>query len=341
VAERTPTTLASFGPADRLERRGPLVIRVFGRPWRVRGQEANPFALGLFPELARHDVIHLHQQHLLTSSLAALAGRFLGKRVFVTDLGGGGWDLSAYVNTDRWFHGHLHLSAYSRGVFGHSGKPWARVIWGGVDTDRFSPAPGGLPTRDRPVLFVGRLVPHKGVEGLIDALPPGMALEVIGRPYHAQYFRDLQARAAGKRVAFLTDVADADLPAAYRRALCVVLPSVYRDCYGQETRVPELLGQTLLEGMACGIPAIATAVASLPEVVVDGETGFVVPPHEPAALRQRLERLHGDPALADRLGQGARVHVLARFTWPAVVDRCLAAYESNRATVHSSRNARS
>ena len=55
--------------------------------------------------------------------------------------------------------------------------------------------------------------------------------------------------------------------------------------YGHESKVPELLGQTLLEGMACGALAICTAVASMPEVVTDGETGFVVPPNDPAAMR--------------------------------------------------------
>ena len=54
--------------------------------------------------------------------------------MFVTDLGGGGFDVSAYVSTDRWFHGHLHISEYSRKVAGHERNPRARVILGGVDT---------------------------------------------------------------------------------------------------------------------------------------------------------------------------------------------------------------
>jgi glycosyltransferase involved in cell wall biosynthesis len=113
---------------------------------------------------------------------------------------------------------------------------------------------------------------------------------------------------------------------AYRRALCVVLPSVYRDCYGAESRVPELLGQTLLEGMACGIPAICTDVASMPEVVVDGVTGFVVPPNDPTALGDKLRWLRDHPAQSVLLGQAGRQRVLERFTWNAVVRRCLDLY---------------
>ena len=73
----------------------------------------------------------------------------------------------------------------------------------------------------------------------------------VGRPYDATYYRELRALATGKRVAFLTDIDDANLVAAYQRAACVVLPSVYTSIYGRTTRFPELLGQTLLEGMAC------------------------------------------------------------------------------------------
>jgi glycosyltransferase involved in cell wall biosynthesis len=100
--------------------------------------------------------------------------------------------------------------------------------------------------------------------------------------------------------------------------------------YGGQTRVPELLGQTLLEGMACGAPAVCTAVASLPEVVEDGVSGFVVPPNDPAALRAALVRLRDDPAAAAAMGRAARRRVLDRFTWPAVVRRCLDAYEAAR-----------
>ena len=83
---------------------------------------------------------------------------------------------------------------------------------------------------------------------------------------------------------------------AYRRAACVVLPSVYRDIYGNETRVPELLGQTLLEGMACECACIATDVASLREVVEHEVTGLVVPPNDPASLGAAIRWMREHPA---------------------------------------------
>ena len=114
----------------------------------------------------------------------------------------------------------------------------------------------------------------------------------------------------------------------YRRAACVVLPSVYTTPDGRTTLVPELLGQTLLEAMACGRPAICTDVASMPEVVVNGETGYVVPPGNPAALGAAIASVLADPDAADRMGARGRARVLEHFSWSKVVDRCLAAYRA-------------
>jgi glycosyltransferase involved in cell wall biosynthesis len=97
--------------------------------------------------------------------------------------------------------------------------------------------------------------------------------------------------------------------------------------YGVHTCVPELLGQTLLEGMACGAPGLCTAVASLPEVVENGVTGFVVPPNDSAALSERLCWLRDHPQRAVEMGAAGRRRVLERFTWPAVVKRCLTIYD--------------
>jgi len=232
--------------------------------------------------------------------------------------------VSGYVKTDRWYHGRLHISEYSRQVYGS--ERGSRVIYGGVDIERFMPSPNNV-ERDT-VLFVGRIMPHKGVDVLIEAVTPDMRVEIIGPMSDAGFVHDLHVLAAGKTVTFRHDADDTELIAAYQRALCVVLPSVYRTRYGTETLVPELLGQTLLEGMACAAPTVATDVASLPEVVADGVTGFVVPPGNPQALRERLRWLNEHREVAAEMGWAGRQRVLERFTWPAVVQRCLTAYRA-------------
>jgi glycosyltransferase involved in cell wall biosynthesis len=324
MADEVPTTLVAFGERPSVEQIGRLTVRVFGPPHLVRGQRANPFAWSAIRAALRADVVHCHQQHIVASTTAAVAGRLRGRRVFCSDLGGGGWDLSAYVSTDRLYHGHLHISAYSRHVFGHDGLASAHVIYGGVDSSRFSPDVSAPRVID--CLFVGRLLPHKGVDVLLDAVTPEMTTVVMGPAPDARYLRDLQTAAAGKNVRFEHDAGDAEIVDAYRRAACVVLPSVYRDRYGSITNVPELLGQTLLEGMACGAAGVCTNVASLPEVVEDGVTGRVVPPNDPVGLRKALMWIKDHPGEAARMGAAGRARVLRRFTWKATVDRCIEIY---------------
>jgi glycosyltransferase involved in cell wall biosynthesis len=333
MADRVPTTLVTFGDQAREEQMGSLRVHIIGDPWFVRGQRTNPFSLDVFSALRGADVAHCHQHHVLVTSAAAAWCRLIGTRVFVSDLGGGGWDVSAYISTDSWFHGHLHLSEYSRRVYGHASFERARVIGGGVDVGRFSVDP--TVARNGGALFVGRLLPHKGISDLIRGLPDDVPLTVVGPVPHPETKARLVALASGKRVTFLHGLDDDALVQEYRRAMCIVLPSVYRTDEGHATLVPELLGQTLLEGMACGTPAICTDVASMPEVVEDGVTGFVVPPNDPARLGERLAWMREHPAVAAAMGAAGRRRVLERFTWSSVVDRCLDAYRTALSTRRS------
>jgi alpha-maltose-1-phosphate synthase len=328
MADEVPTALVAFGDEERRAAFGRLRVRIIGNPWYVRGQRNNPVSPSLLAELLQADVVHCHQTHILTSSFAALACRLSGRRVFTTDHGGGGWDVSAWLPTSRWYHAHLHVSEYSRKISGHGNKPWARVILGGVDTAKF--APDESISRDGTVLFVGRLLPHKGIDDLINAVDRQRRLEIIGRAHDGGYLEHLRRIAAGKRVVFRHDCDDAGLIEAYRRSSCVVLPSVYRSYRGYESGAPELLGQVLLEAMACGSPVICTAVAGMPEIVEDQVTGFVVPPNDPAALGRKIRWICEHPAESGAMGRAARRRVLENFTWPAVVRRCLDIYTAGK-----------
>jgi glycosyltransferase involved in cell wall biosynthesis len=326
MAERVPTTLVAFGSRPWEGSCGRLRVRVL-RNWvhfrRFRFDPINPALLG---ELASAEVIHYHQTHTMMASLALLFARACRKPIFTSHLGGGGYGLHRFMNVTDWYKGHLHISDFSRRIFGHELNPRAEVIWGGVDTNLF--CPDATVPRTGEVVYAGRLLPHKGINYLVEAVDADTPLVIAGRPWrHAQRFLELlHELARGKKVFFRQDCDDSGLISYYRRALCVVLPSVYATVYGEKHTIPELLGQTLLEGMACGTPAICTSVGAMPEIVEDGITGFVVPPNDPEALGEKIRWLRTHPVEAQRMGEAARERVLERFTWWAVVERCLRAY---------------
>lgn len=322
MARLTPTALVSFAGEDRAFDVDGLQVRLVKPARYVSGHRHNPFSLRFLGVVADTDVVHCHQFRVLATSLALVAARWRGKRAYVSDLGGGSRDLSSWVDTGRWVDGFLHISQFASRGYGAYGSR-NHVIYGGVDPERFRPLP--IPKAAR-VLFVGRLLPHKGVNYLIEALDGETELRVVGRAYDPRYREELGRLAAGKLVTFLEQVDDVELAQEYSEAAVTVAPSVHRTLYGDYTPVPELLGLTVLESLACGTPVICTNVASFPELVEDGVNGFLVPPNDPGALRERIAWILNHPPEAQAMGEKGRRVVLERFTWRAVAERCLEIY---------------
>lgn len=176
-----------------------------------------------------------------------------------------------------------------------------RVIPNGVRVP-----PGVGEEADPPeILFVGRLSPEKGVEDLV-AAANGLNLVVVGDgPLRA---RVPQARGFVSR---------GELERSYARAAVVVCPSRR-----------EGFGLACAEAMAHGRPVVASAVGGLAELVVDGGTGLLVPPGDPAALRAAIEQLLADAELRRRLGAAGRTRIAELCGWDRVVDATLSCYES-------------
>jgi glycosyltransferase involved in cell wall biosynthesis len=299
--------IISFGNASfRRELYPGVTLRVL----KAAGRPLNPLDVlswDLPAAIADADLVHIHQAYTRCSEMGLLLAKQLRKPICITDHGGSTSPLGGQV-------GSLDLAdqiiCYSRfGASLYRSRTPIVVIKGGVDGTHFTP-PAHRPPRDR-VLYVGRLLPHKGIDQLIEALPRELPLTVCGRCYHDDYFRLLRKLAQGKRVEFVTDADDATIRHLYNRAWVNVLPSVYRDCYGNSHLAPELMGFTLLEAMACGTPAICSRVAAMPEFIRDGETGFVVDNRD--ELTDRLRRLAADPALVEQMGRQARLAIEEEF----------------------------
>jgi colanic acid/amylovoran biosynthesis glycosyltransferase len=154
------------------------------------------------------------------------------------------------------------------------------------------------------VLYAGRLSPEKGVSELVEAAS-GLNLVVAGDG-------PLRDRVPGA----LGFVPHDELEALYRRAAVVVCPS-HREGFGV----------VCMEAMAHGRPVVASAVGGLLDLVVDGETGLLVPPGDVRALRAALERLLADADLRRRMGAAARERIRTRFSWDAVTRATIALYE--------------
>ena len=233
MADEVETTLVTFGERERRETVGNLRVRVIGGAWHVRGQRTNPFAPALLKELRRADVVHCHQRQVVASSISALACRLSGRRVFVHGHGGRRVGLSAYVSTKSWYTRTCHSASTAAAFNGQEGDPRARVILGGVT--RRSSRPTTPCRRNGHALFVGRLLPHKGVDDLVRALTEGMALELIGQTLRGRVRARPQGNCRREARHVPARLRRRGAGARLRGAMCVVLPSVYRNMYGGES----------------------------------------------------------------------------------------------------------
>jgi glycosyltransferase involved in cell wall biosynthesis len=332
MSSENEVTFLSFSDHASSTKEGDLNIEYIPRSFLFNKHPlfGNPLSLRLLKRIRWAEVVHCYQVHTVVTDLAILLSSIFRKKIFVTDLGGGHkYAPSAYLPILKRSDGFLLISQYSKMLWEQVGSDAPKrmeVIYGGVDLNKFSP---GSEKKKDEVLFVGRILPHKGIDYLIDAINNHFGLSVVGRVYNEQYFKLLKEKSKNKNIQFQTNVGDDELVNKYRSAQVTVVPSVYTNYYGHTTNIPELLGLVVLESMACGTPVIVSDVASLPELVENGVTGFVVPPNTPKAIQEKLDFLAANPEIAIQMGIRGRRSVEEKFTWAAVVQRCLKAYSSS------------
>lgn len=231
-----------------------------------------------------------------------------------------------------------YLGRYTRDRIGAALGPAARSrmqqLTPGVDDAMYRPGAGGAQVRaqhglgERPVIVcVSRLVPRKGQDQLIRALPevrrrvPGAVLLIVGDgPYRTSLQRLAAAEGVADDVVFTGRVPWEQLPAHYDAGDVFAMPCRSRRA-GLEV---EGLGIVYLEASATGLPVIAGDSGGAPDAVLDGETGFVVGGHDLAALTDRLVQLLTDRDLAARMGRRGRAWVAEKWRWEHQAARLLA-----------------
>jgi len=192
-------------------------------------------------------------------------------------------------------------------------------LHGGVHSSFLAGSPRHVPREEFNLLFCGRLNsrrPHKTVDILLKAMPRilqrhTVELNIIGTgPRLDEYTTLARTLGLGRAVHFLGFIDPSDLPAHYARADLFALPSAR-----------ESFPLVLLEAMASGLPVVATAVGGVPEMVVDGETGLLVPPDDPGALAEAVNSLLDDPERMRAMGEKGRDTVREHYTWDKVAER--------------------
>jgi len=216
------------------------------------------------------------------------------------------------------------------------------TIYSGVDTERFKPLPPesverirkkyNIPPERKVILYVGRLVPDKGVHVLLKAMQetvkrhPEALLVVVGSHLFYRerrttpYIFKLKMMSAKIRnniiftgyVPYLTEIHN-----IFAMSDICVVPSVWQ----------EPLGLTNLEAQSCGRALIASRIGGIPEIVHDGETGILVKPNNQSSLTEAINTLLENEELRTALGRNAREHVLANFTWDHTAERCENLYD--------------
>ena len=311
LARECELTLFTFGPRHREEDLNGVrhvVIPALG------GAVDNPLPRSLFHELRRFDLVHAHQLRTAVTSALVIACRAMRRPLLATDLGGGGRSLMYRLGLHRWVTRFLMISRFSLSLLPTSAQPRATVILGGVDVDTYSFTDAPRVPR---VVLVGRILPHKGIDYLVEAAGADIPVVIAGRVGDRDYYKHLRRASEGTQVHFELDPTDEVVRDLYRTSAVTVSASVYRDVNGAEWPNSELLGLTLLESMAVGTPVVCTNVGGMPEYVPDGATGFIVPPNDTSAMRGAIKRILDDPPAARRMGRAGHEHV-QQYSWRSV-----------------------
>jgi glycosyltransferase involved in cell wall biosynthesis len=186
------------------------------------------------------------------------------------------------------------------------------VVTNGVCPRSFRP-PRSRPARNTVrALCVARLIDRKGLESMLRGLAltrhESLELDFVGLGPRLDYLKGLaDTLGVANRVRFRGHLAGAELADAYRDADIFLL-----------TSLSESFSMALLEGMASGLPVVATRIGGIPELVTEGENGLLVPPNDPRSLAEKLDILAASPERRARIGANNRRKIEASYGWSAI-----------------------
>jgi glycosyltransferase involved in cell wall biosynthesis len=236
---------------------------IIGRAWDPSSIDATE----LRRRLQTADIVYIHQCLTPVGMFVAAHARLLGKRLFGSDAGAGEAPLLRNnPDVTRVYDGLHAISAFAATAYREFNVP-VHIIAGPVDTAAF-PACDSEARDPSLVVSVGRVLPHKGYDRTIRALPDKMRLIIVGQHYDRPYLAYLRDLAKGRQVEFQADLDDHAVQALLARAGLFVHASTHRDYRGTFYQKPELLGLAPLEAISTGLTTLVSNAAALGELGV-------------------------------------------------------------------------
>jgi glycogen synthase len=312
-------------------------------PKMAKAFEVLSFNVNMMSDPIDSDIVHTHTWY--TNFAGALAKRVYGCKLVATvhsleplrpwkrEQLGAGYELSSWMEKEGLESCDAVVAVsqeMKRDILKFYDLPpdAVHVIHNGVDPEKYHPKEGAASLNKfgitNPfVFFCGRLSRQKGIFDLLEAfddLPKGTQLVLAtGKPDTPELVGELRDGIGGRKdVVWIHEMLeDPDLVNLYNEASVFACPSIY-----------EPFGIINLEAMACETPVVACAVGGIKEVVVDGETGFLVPPEDPDKLAAAISKVLDDPQLAARMGKAGRARVLDQFTWDRIAEKTISMYET-------------
>ncbi|MEM9097664.1 MAG: glycosyltransferase family 4 protein [Pseudomonadota bacterium] len=300
-------------------------LSTLAQAWRMRGPGARAALYQLFyfaeavvlaQELNRRQIRHLHNHFSDSSCTVAMLASRLAQIPFSFMMHGP----NEFVEAPRWrldlkiaeaaFVTCISHFCRSQGMIYAAPEHWAKmhIVHCGIETERYEK--NDITDRTgKTLVFVGRLVAVKGVPILLDTLArlkpehPDLKLILIGDGPDSSWIEDrIRELELDETVQLTGYQSQTEVAEHLARADILVLPSF-----------AEGVPVVLMEAMASGLPVITTRIAGIPELVHDGMNGFVVPPGDIEALRDRIGKLLKEPETGVRFGKAGREHVAREY----------------------------
>jgi len=282
----------------------------------------------------KYDIIHAHSHLCFSTNLCAIIKKLGSVPLVITTHGG----LNSQT-APEWFQKIYNLTG-AKFTFSSADKiicytdtereeminfgikpEKIALIHNGIDTNLFTPPKDNLRHTNNRLLWIGRYVPGKGVEYLIDAFSilkakhPNVSLMMIGNgPLKEKIDKKILSLNLKEAIIQKDFIPNSEIINVYHNSNILILPSL-----------GEGVPRVILEAMACGLPIVCTNLPQLVDLL--DECGFMVPLKDSKTMAEKISEILSDPNIATKLGENGRKKVVDNYSWEDTINKTIKLYE--------------